>query len=155
MASRKKNPNAKMPALIPRPNGAGALYAGGVPGNRGGGRTPSVVKQLAAAKLPRHVDTLDQIARGEIVMTFAERCPKCGHVARTKEPMKLSAGERVRAIEVLKEFADTADLVVTHENAGTFLECIDRALRELVEPYLIDQIHERSRELFKQSRKSA
>jgi hypothetical protein len=29
-----------MPALIPQPNGHGALYAGGVPGNKGGGRPP-------------------------------------------------------------------------------------------------------------------
>jgi hypothetical protein len=160
--SRKKPApgTATTPVLVPRPNGAGALLSGGLPGNSGGkpgrsGPRPGIVKTLAAAKLPKHVETLDQIARGEIMVTFAERCPKCGHVARSKEPMKLSASERVRAIEVLKDFADTADLVVTNENAGTFLECIDRALTELVEPYIIEQVHERSRELFKQSRKSA
>lgn len=31
-----------MPELVPRPNGAGALYRGGVPGNRGGGRPPKL-----------------------------------------------------------------------------------------------------------------
>jgi hypothetical protein len=159
---RKKPPpgTAQMPVLVPRPNGKGALLSGGIPGNSGGkpgrsGPKPSVVKSLAASKLPKHVETLDRIAKGEVVVTLVGKCEKCGHIGeRTNEP-PVRASERVRAIEVLKDFADTADLIVTNENAGTFLECIDRALSELVEPYVIDQVHERSRELFKQSRKSA
>lgn len=34
------------PALIPQPNGRGALLTGGVPGNKGGGRTPDAFKVL-------------------------------------------------------------------------------------------------------------
>lgn len=33
-----------LPEKIPQENGRGALYAGGVPGNKGGGRTPDAFK---------------------------------------------------------------------------------------------------------------
>jgi hypothetical protein len=43
----KKSAKANMPALIPQPNGKGALLAGGIPGNKGGGRPKSEVRAAA------------------------------------------------------------------------------------------------------------
>lgn len=145
-----------MPALVPQPKnwtgGTGALYAGGIPGNRGGGRTPSKVKELAAAKLPPHVDTLDDIANGKAVVSIVQKCPKCGHEPEdgaSTEPLVVRPGERVRAIEVLTKLADTSELIVTSENSRAFFDCVSRALDEIVDGHLVGLVHERAIELFK------
>lgn len=49
------------PELIPQEHG-GALYAGGVPGNRGGGRPPSAVRRLARAEFEKRIPILAEIA---------------------------------------------------------------------------------------------
>jgi hypothetical protein len=41
----KKTAKATTPALVPQPGGRGALYAGGVPGNAGGGRPADELKK--------------------------------------------------------------------------------------------------------------
>ena len=51
------------PALIPQPNGRGALLAGGMPGNKGGsGRPPDEFKQLCETltltAMRQHVQTI-------------------------------------------------------------------------------------------------
>lgn len=59
---RKDPAEGEKPELIPQKHG-GALYAGGVPGNRGGGRPPSAVRQLAReafeARIPMLADLAD------------------------------------------------------------------------------------------------
>lgn len=156
---KKPEPEKPLPEKVPQAHG-GALYRGGVPGNRGGhggGRPFSITKQLAAERLPKHVDTLDDIATGKATITIAQKCPKCGFVPdeTTTEPQHVRPNERVRAIEVLTKLADSSEIIVTSENTSAFLSCIERALIEIVEPHLIPVVQERARELFKNSRKSA
>lgn len=67
---RKKKPGTAIvhvPAKVPQVNG-GSLYSGGVPGNRGGGRTPNALKQLARDIINKrqHLERLGQIASGEL-----------------------------------------------------------------------------------------
>lgn len=45
-ARRNSDSNSEhLPAKVPQANGRGALYAGGVPGNKGGGRIPDQVRR--------------------------------------------------------------------------------------------------------------
>lgn len=56
---------SKVPAKIPQRHG-GALYAGGVVGNRGGpGSTPSVLRQTARESLAKRLKVLELVADGE------------------------------------------------------------------------------------------
>ena len=50
-----------MPELVPQPHG-GAIYRGGVPGNRGGGSRPSAVRRLARKAFARRIPILEAIA---------------------------------------------------------------------------------------------
>jgi hypothetical protein len=50
------------PTLVPQSNGRGALYAGGVRGNRGGGRPPDEFRELMRSMATRD-ETLAQLDR--------------------------------------------------------------------------------------------
>lgn len=54
-----------MPELVPRPDGGGALYRGGVPGNRGGGRPPKV--------RPEFAEVIESLERIESELATAKR----------------------------------------------------------------------------------
>lgn len=58
---RKDPAEGEKPPLVKQPHG-GALYAGGVPGNRGGGRPPSAVRQLARLEFEKRIPTLAKLA---------------------------------------------------------------------------------------------
>lgn len=58
---RKGPAEGEKPPLIPQKHG-GALYAGGVPGNRGGGRPPSAVRRLARLEFEKRIPTLAKLA---------------------------------------------------------------------------------------------
>jgi Zn ribbon nucleic-acid-binding protein len=106
-----------------------------MPGNRGGGRTPSQVKELAAGKLPRHIETLDGIATGISYVTMREKCPKCGHEDAKTDlalPVQVKPGEQVRAVEALAKLADPKELVITNDRAGAFFDCVYTAIVERV-----------------------
>jgi hypothetical protein len=76
------------PALIKRPNGRGALYAGGVPGNRGGGGCPpSQLRELLRGSIAQRSVILEQIMDGKPLQkaTFTVKqlsgylvCANCG-----------------------------------------------------------------------------
>ena len=110
------------------------MNAGGTPGNRGGtGRPPSTVKALAAAKLPRHIQTLDDIAGGVAYITIRERCPRCGHTGSegdVTQPVSVRPGEQTRAVDTLLKIADPKELVITGERARAFFDCVWHATVE-------------------------
>ena len=55
-----------VPALIPQPNGKGALYSGGVPGNKGGGRKKSEwLAKLEVAMEPLPAVLADILVNGK------------------------------------------------------------------------------------------
>lgn len=74
---------AKRPALIPQahPDGRkGAIYAGGVPGNRGGyGRPPSQIRAMLRESYVQRIPRVAQMADGITSLTIVETCPKCGY----------------------------------------------------------------------------
>lgn len=79
----KSAAKAAKPALIPRPNGKGALLAGGVPGNRGGtGRPPSVIRERLRGSFDERVKILEQIA----------------------DDPKATAADRIKAVDMLAKY---------------------------------------------------
>lgn len=67
---RKKKPGTAIvhvPTKVPAKNG-GSIFSGGVPGNRGGGRTPNALKQLARDLIntKQHLQRLAAIGSGEM-----------------------------------------------------------------------------------------
>ncbi len=90
------------PAKVPQPHG-GALYSGGVAGNRGGGRPRSVATQRAG-------ETLDDVVRrlGQVTKRRPDTCPHCGGAVEVMPELTLP--EHLRIIATLAEvvFSDPA-----------------------------------------------
>ena len=66
MAKKEKSGANSRPKLVPQPNG-GALYAGGVPGNRGGSGRPSNLARFKAAEA-----VVEGVKRMEVLMYNAK-----------------------------------------------------------------------------------
>ena len=62
MSEPKSTKKTARPRKIVQPKGRGALYAGGVPGNKGGGRPPDEFK-AKMAELASSDEALDYLAR--------------------------------------------------------------------------------------------
>lgn len=66
MSPRKKRPKSASETakvkLVPRPDGRGALLTGGVPGNAGGGRPPSLVRAALRESFFTRIHILEAIA---------------------------------------------------------------------------------------------
>jgi len=75
----KEPPEAGKPPLIPQEHG-GALYAGGVPANRGGpGRQRDEIRErLARVVDDQGVEFIHQVMSGEVSVTIRGKCAKCG-----------------------------------------------------------------------------
>jgi len=85
------------PPKIAQPHG-GALYSGGVPGNRGGGRPRSVATQRAG-------ETLDDVVQriGQVIERRPDTCPHCGGAVEVMPELTLA--------EVLRIFRTLAEIV--------------------------------------------
>lgn len=88
MAAKKQrktavNSGAKSAARVAQPHG-GALLTGGVPGNRGGGRQPAILRELLRDATYERVDLLRQVADGKI--------------------KEASVTDRLRAMEILAKY---------------------------------------------------
>ena len=115
LATKLAKPRGPRPALVPRPDGRGALFSGGVPGHRGaGGRPPSVVRAAAlegAAKaVPKLISILeDKQAEDRDVIAAADRLLKYGlgpaggpanvmSIDRVREQLRATIGIITRAL---------------------------------------------------------
>ena len=85
------------PPKIAQPHG-GALYSGGVPGNRGGGRPRSVATQRAG-------ETLDDVVRriGQVIKRRPDTCSHCGGAVEVMPELTLA--------ELLRIFRTLAEIV--------------------------------------------
>ncbi len=83
------------PPKIAQPHG-GALYSGGVPGNRGGGRPRSVATQRAG-------ETLGDVVRrmGQVIERRPDTCPHCGGAVEVMPELTLA--ELLKIIGTLAE----------------------------------------------------
>ena len=85
------------PPKIAQPHG-GALYSGGVPGNRGGGRPRSVATQRAGEILD---DVVQRI--GQVIERRPDTCPHCGGAVDVMPELTLA--------EVLRIFRTLAEII--------------------------------------------
>lgn len=122
--SQSASESAK-PALVPQPGGKGALYAGGVPGNRGGGRPPDKVRRKAQRGFKRHISTLERIAGALTEDGISIEGVKASDVVKAIDVMgKYGLGSKkpapsldaMRALAgVVQEWADDLGIEATEE----------------------------------------
>jgi hypothetical protein len=107
-----KTPNkTAKPALVPQPNGRGAIYAGGVPGNVGGtGRPPSVIRERCRGSFDQRIPTLEQIADGEPIQKM-----RMADGEKTEITISASPSDRIKAIDALGKYGLTAGRVDQEE----------------------------------------
>lgn len=134
-AATPKKPRAKAPAALPRVRQAhgGALLAGGVKGNRGGGPLPSVLRDAARAELGPRIRILARMADGVTTLMLREQCPKCGYVPKgdTETPdevmdRQVKPADQRGALDTLVKLGMGAQLSVdeAHANLAQTLELI-------------------------------
>lgn len=87
--------SVNLPALIPQEHG-GALLAGGQPGNKGGGRTPSLTREAARLAFDKRIELLEQIADGEALVKIKDAD---GNVTVATTSPEVS--DRLKAINLL------------------------------------------------------
>ncbi len=116
MAAQKKPARASgkgspKPAKIPQPHG-GALYAGGVPGHRGGpGAPPSVLRERLRGSFENRIGALEQIADGEALVKTRAPDGK-----ETETLVSASVPDRLKAIDTMAKYGlgTTKELTVEH-----------------------------------------
>jgi hypothetical protein len=95
----KSNPPAR--AMVSPLNGA-RCPTGGKPGNAGGGRRPSAVRETCLLAFDERIPRLKMIADG--VMSFTQACPKCGHTEATSPYPVTDAGDMINAVDKLARY---------------------------------------------------
>lgn len=118
--------------VVPK-HGRGQLLAGGKPGNKGGGRRPSEVRQLFRD------DAL--VAREHIMAALDQKyvCPEC------KRP-PMATDELIRAFSAFGRFGLGEAKGIDREQLGELLVDLAEDVQEVVaEPELLGEIHRRWR----------
>jgi hypothetical protein len=124
-----------LPAKIPQPHG-GALYAGGVPGNEGGGRRPMTLRQRLAVSLEKRIPILEQIADGEAIVRM--RTPE-GEESETL--VSAAIGDRLKAIDTMGRYGPgTVRELSTDEVRERLRETLAIIRRALPEPAAVEVI---------------
>lgn len=105
--SAKKSAKAKKPKLVKRPNGAGALLSGGVPGNKGGtGRPPDEFKarmrELASAPaVERELVRVMKSARHREWMNALRYATEHGY-GKAKEHVQVDVNDLAQQMEAAR-----------------------------------------------------
>ena len=158
-----------MPALIPQPNGKGALLSGGVPGNKGGGRPSSAIRETLRASFEKRIPVLEQVADGKPVDEFKipfvnvlphVQCPRCKSQMEPKDPetafmisirclRSARPGDRIKAVEAMGKLGltDSDTDISNHPEARRFLAAFHTALIEEVSPKIADRVRQRIEQL--------
>jgi len=117
---------AEIPALVPQPHG-GSVYAGGVPGHRGGpGRPPSALRERLRGSFEERIAVLEEIADDE------EADPQ----------------DRIRAVDTLAKYGIGTLREVSVEQVRDRLRDTLRVLREELPPEQAAHIINRLREVW-------
>ena len=116
--------------LIPQPHG-GALLAGGNPGNKGGGRPRSVIREKLSGVMDEHgVAVLEQIITAPRETTFT--CDECGHQQTVKPPS--SDADRLRGVDIAGKYSigtiTQVDAEQVRARLGQTLDLIDEILNQ-------------------------
>ena len=83
--TRRAKPRAgTRPPLVPQPNGRGALYVGGVPGNAGGGRPTNDARKRLGEIVNARYSIIADIADGVVRYALTKSCEHCGEAPSGK-----------------------------------------------------------------------
>jgi hypothetical protein len=85
-------------AKIPQPHG-GALNAGGVPGNRGGGRPTSDLRERLRGSFAERVKVLESVADGEALVQVKDAAGKI-----TEMLTSASVPDRLKALDLMARY---------------------------------------------------
>lgn len=91
---KKSGPKSAKPALVPQKNG-GALYAGGVPGNKGGtGRPPNELRRLAREGVAKALPNIQRLAENaDLSARDADAIAAFNALAKLGVPVQHEVGE--------------------------------------------------------------
>ena len=99
-APSKLQKTAKKTALVPQPNGKGALLPGGEIGNKGGtGQPPAALRGSMCEILAKGLPHFEEFATGERTATL--ECPECGETVPVKATRP---ADQLKAIEIACRF---------------------------------------------------
>jgi hypothetical protein len=155
------------PALVPQPGGRGALYQGGVPGNRGGvGRPPSAIRAHCRGSFSDRIAVLEAIADGDatetvrvplVVLLAHAACPKCGEGLkvtgddpdlRIEVKRSAQATDRIAAVDKLGKYGLDARTQMSVDDVRERLRATVGLIREAVPTDEADRLLERIRPLW-------
>jgi hypothetical protein len=146
----RKTPR-KTPMVVPA-HGNGLLQVGN-PGNVGGGRPPSVIRERCRGSFERRIPVLEQIADGEaserievpllLVLKHAH-CPKCSDKLRATNAddapfitvtgkVSPKAKDRTQAVDILGKYGLTAGRVDQEEVRARLARSVQK-ITELADP---------------------
>lgn len=114
-SQRVAGDSAAKTALIPQPHG-GALYAGGVPGNRGGGRHPDEFRSRMAecASRDETIEALEEILRDRDHPHFMRALEFCADRGYGKIALELNSA--LASIDVTRLSDDQLQRIVDGEH---------------------------------------
>ncbi len=123
MSETSGNETAKktaMPEKRAQPNGRGALLAGGMPGNAGGGRTPSAIRAAAREMAADRLKVLGQIAR-------RTKAKDSDRIAAVKALADIGLSETINVSDVRRALDETGEIIrerMAPDEAESLIEAI-------------------------------
>lgn len=123
MPNRKSAGKSAAPKLVEQPHG-GKLWSGGVPGNPGGRRPPSALRQRLAGSFEQRVPILEQFADGNV--------------------KEASASDRLRAIELMAKIglSGRIDPQWVRDRLAKTVDLVAEALPADAAPDVLGQLRE-------------
>ena len=133
-------------SLVPQPHG-GALWSGGVPGNRGGsGGLPSALRERLRGSLADRVQVLEEIA--DRPRRLIIECAKCGHATKVGPPA--SDADRIRAVDVLAKYGLGTLREVSIDHVRDRLRRTLRTISDTLEPGDAERVIGQLREVWRE-----
>ena len=102
--------------LVPQAHG-GALLAGGKRGNKGGGRTPSEIRELMRQPLAKLLPIITRIAEAPDVEEV--ECPHCNE--KVEVPSHRKDGDKLKAVDLLARYGIGTRQEIEHEGRITLV----------------------------------
>lgn len=144
---------AALPALIPQPEGKGALLSGGVQGNAGGtGRPPSAVRAVLREAYEDRIPFLRALADGKPITLRTATSSKNAKGERTvtskKRVFTPGVNDRLAAMEQLARYGIGTTKEVSVDAVKAKVEAMLNVLKQELEPALYDRLLPELRQAF-------
>lgn len=127
------------PPLVPQPHG-GAIQRGGTPGNPGGGRPPSVLRERLRGSFAERIPVLEGFADG--VVPLSQRCEFCGKepTEKLEAVLKVLGNDRLRALEIMAKYGLGVTKALSDEEVKERLRQTLATIRGALPPAQAEQL---------------